>query len=92
MIVLHLRDAGLLKAKGLADLDSIISTLLRWRDSIWPELAIIVVVYANVAVILSPHVHEARPWALAGEGVTHLLPAGWYYPSLVNSCTNFSWG
>jgi hypothetical protein len=53
--------------------------LLRWRDSIRPELAIIVVVYANVAVILSPHVHETRPWVLAGEAVTHLLPARWYY-------------
>jgi hypothetical protein len=23
--------------------------------------------------------HDNRPWALAGEGADHLLPAGWYY-------------
>ena len=56
-----------------------IGSLLRWRDSIWPELVLIAIVYANVAFIFSPHMHEARPWALAGEGVGHLLPAGWYF-------------
>jgi hypothetical protein len=79
LIVQHLRDAGLLDQSGLSELDSVIGKLLRWRDSIWPELALIVAVYANLSVAFSPHIHESRPWALAGEGVAHLLPAGWYY-------------
>lgn len=82
MIVQHLRAAGLLSQEGLAQLDSVIASLLRWRDSIWPELVLIAVVYANVAFLFSPHVHETRPWALAGEGVGHLLPAGWYFASV----------
>jgi len=79
LIVQHLRDAGLLKPKGLADLDLVIHSLLRWRDSVWPELAIIAAVYISVALAISSRVHEPRPWALAGEGASHLLPAGWYY-------------
>jgi hypothetical protein len=79
LIVQHLRDAGLLNAKGSADLDSILRRLVRWRDSIWPELAIIALVYLNIAFVFAPHTHEARPWALASEGAAHLLPAGWYY-------------
>ena len=79
MIVQHLRAAGLLEQKGMAELDSIINRLLHWRDSIWPELVLILAVYANLSIAFSPHIHESRPWALAGEGVAHLLPAGWYY-------------
>jgi hypothetical protein len=68
LIVQHLRASGLLEEKGLAELDSVISSLLRWRDSIWPELALIAAVYANLFIAFSPHIHESRPWALAGEG------------------------
>jgi hypothetical protein len=79
MIVTHLRDSGLLDATGLAQLNSIISRLLKWRDSLWPELAIVALVYFNVAVAFSAHVREPRPWALVGEGAANILPAGWYY-------------
>ena len=79
LIVQHLREAGVLKPRGLTELDSAISSLLRWRDSIWPELALIAAVYLSVALVFASHVHESRPWALTGEGATHLLPAGWYY-------------
>jgi hypothetical protein len=79
MIVQHLRDSGVLSSKGLTDLDAILRNLLRWRDSIWPELAMIVAVYANVGYIFSVHIHETRPWALVGQGMAGLLPAGWYY-------------
>jgi hypothetical protein len=77
MIVQHLREGGLLDAESLVQMDAIISNLKRWRDSIWPELAIILVVYSNVALIYSAHLNENRPWALTAGG--HLLPAGWYY-------------
>jgi len=77
MIVQHLREAGLLDAEGLQQMDTIVARLRRWRDSIWPELAIILVVYSNVALIYSAHLRENRPWALSADG--HLLPAGLYY-------------
>jgi hypothetical protein len=79
MIVHHLREVRILKPPELSRLDSIIARLLRLRDSAWPEMALIAIVYANVGVVISSHVHEVRPWALSGEGITHLLPAGWYY-------------
>jgi hypothetical protein len=79
MIVQHLRTAGFLDADNLAKLDTIISHVKRWRDSLWPELAIIVAVYTNLALIFSAHLHENRPWALAVDGTGHLLPAGWYF-------------
>lgn len=79
MIVQHLRQAGLLDAKGLQQMDGIIGNLRRWRDSLWPELLIIIVVYLSVAAVFSAHVHENRPWALSGDGVAHVLPAGLYY-------------
>jgi hypothetical protein len=79
MIVQHLRDSGLLDAGSLVQMDEIIGNLKRWRDSIWPELVIIIAVYANVALIVSSHLQENRPWALAPDGTGHLLPAGWYF-------------
>jgi hypothetical protein len=78
-IVNHLREAGLLQSKEMVRLDSIIDTLRRWRDSVWPELAIVAAVYASIFFGVSTHIHESRPWALAGDGAAHLLPAGWYY-------------
>jgi hypothetical protein len=67
MIVQHLRQSGLLDSKGVVQMDAIVANLRRWRDSLWPELLIIVAVYASLAMIFSAHMHEDRPWALAGE-------------------------
>jgi hypothetical protein len=78
-IVQHLREAGLLDARSRAQMDAIIENLKRWRDSIWPELVIVVLVYASTAALYSVHMHENRPWALTPDGTGHLLPAGWYY-------------
>jgi len=86
LIVRHLRRSGLLDSDSLADMDVIIAKLIRWRDSLWPELAIILVVYASIALVFSTHLHENRPWALAGEGASHLLPAGWYYGFCEPTC------
>ena len=79
MIVRHLREIDILKPPELSKLDSVIARLMRWRDSLWPELILVGLVYANVSFALSSHVHQIRPWALGGDGVSHLLPAGWYY-------------
>lgn len=79
LIVKHLRELRILDASQLAELDSIIARLRRWRDSIWPELILIALVYGNVSYAISTHIHETRPWAIAGDGLSHLLPAGWYY-------------
>lgn len=79
MIVQHLRQSGLLDAAGVAQMDVIIGKVRRWRDSLWPEILIILAVYGNVALVFSEHVREDRPWALAGVGAAHLLPAGWYF-------------
>jgi len=90
MIVQHLREIHILNPAELARLDSIIARLLRWRDSIWPELGLIALVYANVSIALTSRVHETRPWALAGEGMSHLLPAGWYYSQLIYNFSSHS--
>ena len=68
LIVAHLREAGLLKPAGLGQLDSVLASILRWRDSIWPELALVVAVYASVAVVFSSHLHEPRPGPWRGRG------------------------
>jgi len=90
MIVQHLRQAGLLETKSLAHMDVIIANLGRWRDAIWPELAIVLAVYSNIALIYSAHMHENRPWALTPEG--HLLPAGWYYAFVSQLLYRFLFG
>lgn len=77
MIVQHLHNSGLLDNQGQAQMDAIVRKLRHWRDSIWPELAIVIVVYVSIAAVFSAHLHENRPWALTGDG--HLMPAGWYY-------------
>jgi hypothetical protein len=78
-IVQHLREIEILRPRESAELDSIILGLLRWRDSLWPELVLIAIVYANVSFAIGSRVHEVRPWAISGEGIGNLLPAGWYY-------------
>lgn len=79
LIVQHLRESGLLDADSAAQMDAIIGKLRRWRDSLWPELAVILLVYGGLGLVFSAHLHENRPWALTADGTGHLLPAGWYY-------------
>jgi hypothetical protein len=79
MIVQHLEEVQVLKPPELERLDSIIANLRRWRDSIWPELALVFLVYASVGISVGSHTQENRPWAVGGLGASSLLPAGWYY-------------
>jgi hypothetical protein len=79
MIMKQLRESRILRPPALQRLEDITANLIRWRDSIWPELVLIAIVYVNVSFAVSARVHEPRPWAIAGESITQLLPAGWYY-------------
>jgi len=79
-VVRHIRDAALLTPSDTERLDQILVRLIRLRDSVIPELLIVLAVYVHVAQIVQTHLIFARPWALSGTGVeAHLLAAGWYY-------------
>lgn len=78
-IVHHLREARILNPADQPRLDSLVASMQRLRDSFWPELILVGLVYANVVAATSSHLHEARPWALSGFGLSHTLAAGRYY-------------
>jgi hypothetical protein len=76
----HIREAGLLAREDLLRMDKIIAKLMRLRDSILPELLLLVAVYVHIAVIFHARVAIARPWEVVGSGADlHVSVAGWYY-------------
>jgi hypothetical protein len=81
MIVSQVRDAGLLDADGLVELGGVIDHMRRLRDSILPELIVIVLAYAHTAFIWHSRVANASAWAVypATGGAVHITPAGWYF-------------
>ncbi len=79
-ILLHIREAGLLPPSDTEHMDQTLVRLIRLRDSVVPELLIVVVAFARAIQIMHTHVQLARPWALIGTGADmHLSAAGWYY-------------
>jgi len=79
-VVRHIHDAALLTPSDTDHLRQTLVKLTRLRDSIIPELIIIVAAYAHVAEIVQTQLMYARPWGLVGTGVAvHLSAAGWYY-------------
>ena len=79
-IVRHIRDAALLTPSDMGNLQRTVTRLVRLRDSVIPELVIVLAVYAHVAEIVQAHMVIARPWALGGTvAEAHLSGAGWYY-------------
>jgi hypothetical protein len=79
-ILRHIRDAALLTPSDADRLDKTLVTLIRLRDSVIPELVIVLAVYARVAQMVQSHLLIARPRALIGTGAeAHLSGAGWYY-------------
>jgi hypothetical protein len=81
MVVQHVRDAGLLDEAGLRKLDEVIAQLRRLRDSIFPELIVIVGAYAHTAAIWHSRFAVAPEWAAyrgAGSAIT-ITPAGLYF-------------
>src|SRR5271155_4181756 len=79
-IVRHIRKAELLPAHEEAKMDHTIASLIRLRDSIVPEIVILVAAYGHFLSTLKLHLATAEPWALGDSGsFFHLSPAAWYY-------------
>jgi hypothetical protein len=76
----HICGAQLLTPSDTNRLELTLVRLLRLRDSVIPELIIIVAAYARVLLTVHSQLHLARPWALLGTGAgAHLSAAAWYY-------------
>ena len=74
----HLRKAALLDASHLAHLDEIGGRLVRLRDSLLPESAILLLAIVHTATAYKGLV-DATPWLGHGSGTDfHLTAAGWY--------------
>ena len=78
MIVAHIGEANLLGVEDWPSLDSIVAMIKRFRDSVFPEAAILALVIIHTATTFRTRI-DATPWI--ASGVTpdlHLTPAGWY--------------
>jgi hypothetical protein len=79
-IIEHVREARLLDGEDLRKLNAMIATLRRLRDSVFPELIIAALVFAELALIWKSKLATAPDWAVYREGgVVKLAPSGWYY-------------
>ncbi len=78
-LVEHIRDSHLLVGTDLAKMYEIIASLRRYRDSILPELVILLIVIGR-AVASYGYMASESIGDLAFQGPTgsHLTPAGWY--------------
>src|SRR5262245_9342719 len=93
-IVTHVREAGLLHGEERLRFEGIIASLIRLRDSVIPELILVVAVYAHLLMMW-----ENRVEVVAGKSVfwmayrvgdvAHLTPAGWYYALVSQSMYQF---
>jgi hypothetical protein len=74
----HIREAGLLDASELANIDDLIATLVRVRDSYLPEFAILFLLIIHTVTSYKGLV-DATPWLGRGSSADlHLTAAGWY--------------
>lgn len=74
----HIRTAQLLEASDLAHMQDIIARLVRLRDSLLPEFAILLLVMVR-SVTAYKGLVDAVPWLGHGSGADfHLTAAGWY--------------
>jgi hypothetical protein len=77
-VITHLRTAGLLEASDLPSIDDVIARLVRLRDSLLPEFAILLLVIVHTATAYRGLVDTA-PWLAFRSGAElHLTAAGWY--------------
>ena len=67
-VLRHIHDAGLLTPPDTDRLDQALVRILRLRDSVVPELVIVVAAYVHVFQVVQTHLQLARPWALVGAG------------------------
>lgn len=87
MVVEQVRRAGLLKGSDLARMDHTIRWILRLRDSMLPELTILVLVVIHSATSFKWQV-DVTPWLAHGVGSElHITLAGWY--AVIVSATIF---
>ncbi len=77
-VMTHLRQAHLLEASDLEYMDDGIATLMRFRDSFLPELAVLVLLIVHTAASYKGLV-DPTPWLARGSGANlELTAAGWY--------------
>jgi hypothetical protein len=87
MVVEHVRRASLLEGSELARLDDTIRWIRRLRDSVLPELTILILIITHGAVAFKWQV-DTTSWLAQGAGSEfHLTSAGWY--AVVVSATMF---
>lgn len=87
MVVEHVRRASLLEGAELARMDDTIRWIRRLRDSVLPELTILILIIIHGAVAFKLQV-DATSWLAHGTGsVLQLTLAGWY--AVVVSATMF---
>jgi hypothetical protein len=77
-ILAHLYKADLLRAEDLPRMDEILATLVRLRDSVVPELAILVIIVARSATAYKGQLIDDPGLAYRVGEQVHLTPAGWY--------------
>jgi hypothetical protein len=80
IIVRHVQDAHLIDDEGQHKLDKVVATLARLRDSVLPELIILILVFSDLMMIGPGRIAAASRWAGSRiDGTVHLTAAGWYY-------------
>ncbi len=91
-VVGHIRQAGLLDALELAHVDDVIATMIRLRDSLLPEFAILLLLIVHTATSYKGLV-DATPWlSRASGGELHLTAAGCYAVVVSTSIFQFLLG
>lgn len=78
MVVTHIFEADLLSPPDLARMDDTIALLVRLRDSLLPELTVVLALIVHTATSYKGLV-DATPWLAHGVWPDlHLTAAGWY--------------
>jgi hypothetical protein len=77
-IIGHIYNADLLDAKESSRLDEILATLVRLRDSILPELAMLLIIAARTAAAYKAQMVDEAALVYGNAGDLHLTLAGWY--------------
>jgi hypothetical protein len=88
----HLREAGLLDAAELTQIDDVIATMIRGRDSFLPELVIVALLIVHTATSYKGLV-DFTPWLSRVSGTElQLTAAGWYLVVVSSSIFQFLLG
>lgn len=80
VVVEQVREAHLVSDEDQHQLDTVIGTLKRLRDSALPETLIAALVLAELVIIGPGRLITGPAWAASRDGgAAHLTAAGWYY-------------